>query len=783
VIRIRTPDAASVSSSVHSIPERLTAFMHADRVRAAIVGRYALGKEIGRGGMATVYLARDIRHERQVAIKVLHPELASSLGPARFQREIRLAAQLHHPHILPVYDSGASADVLWFAMPYVEGQTLRQRLRKERHLSTEDAVAILIDLARALGYAHRRGVIHRDVKPENVLLGEDGVFLMDFGVAKPVVPTADPQLTAAGFVVGTPTYMAPEQAGGESGADHRADLYSLGVLGYELLAGEPPFVNLPLGSLLAAHAIRDPEPLGQRRGDVPAQVRDAIERCLRKEPAERWGSAEELGLALGATGLTHAPLSIAAPLPRPRPAEALDHLKRGRAAFDRAAWREAYFGLAAAEADLDLDAEDMERFGEAAWWVADVTTALRAREQAYRGYVRRNDLYRAGLVALAVAEDYFHRRARAVGQGWLRRAERHMEGLPERAEHGWLSRVQMQLALEAGRLPEALAMAERSLEIADRAGDTDLQALAGQDRGRILVRLGRVAEGMALIEDAMTAATAGELSPHTAGRAICNMMDTCHRLGDVGRAAEWQEVGRSWSEPYAESGFPGICRVYRAAILRLRGDLPEAEREAQRAAQELEGFLIDVAGEAYYELGEIHLRKGDLRMAEVMFTEAHMRGRGPQPGLALLRLAEGKGEAALGMIGRALADPGPSALDRAKLLPAAVEIQVAQGRLDLASATAIELETITLTYASPALLAASALASGMVELASQQPREALKLLRRAQQLWNDIELPYELARTRLRIGQAHSLLGEFEEAGLEERSAAATLTRIGAVLA
>jgi tetratricopeptide (TPR) repeat protein len=166
-----------------------------------------------------------------------------------------------------------------------------------------------------------------------------------------------------------------------------------------------------------------------------------------------------------------------------------------------------------------------------------------------------------------------------------------------------------------------------------------------------------------------------------------------------------------------------------------------------------------------------------------MFTEAHMRGRAPQPGLALLRLAEGKGEAALGMIGRALADPGAGALDRAKLLPAAVEIQVAQGRLDLATATATELETITLTYASPALIAASALAIGMVELASQQPREALKLLRRAQQLWNDIELPYELARTRRLIGQAHSLLGEFEEAGLEERSAAVTLTRIGAVLA
>lgn len=179
-----------------------------DRLSIALAGRYSLHRELGRGGMATVYLAQDLRHDRPIAIKVLHPELATTLGPERFQREIRVAAQLQHPQILPVYDSGADADVLWFTMPYVEGETLRQRLRHAGALAVPEAGRILGDIARALAYAHRRGVIHRDVKPENVLISPENVFLADFGVAKPAEAAANQYLTTAGLVVGTPTYMA-----------------------------------------------------------------------------------------------------------------------------------------------------------------------------------------------------------------------------------------------------------------------------------------------------------------------------------------------------------------------------------------------------------------------------------------------------------------------------------------------------------------------------------------------------------------------------------------------
>jgi tetratricopeptide (TPR) repeat protein len=757
-----------------------------DGLGVALAGRYSLERELGRGGMATVYLAQDLRHDRPIAVKVLHPELAATLGPERFQREIRVAAQLQHPQILPVYDSGADAGVLWFTMPYVEGETLRQRLQHTGALPVPEAARILGYVARALAYAHRRGVIHRDVKPENVLISQENVFLADFGVAKPLDAAANQYLTTGGMVVGTPTYMAPEQAAADPATNHRADIYAFGILAYELLTGEPPFANLPLGLLFAAHASREPEPITRRRPDVPSPLASLIARCLRKDPAERWDSADALGGVLEATALPAASLSMVAvdPSGLSEPCSAVagaEHLIPARAAFARTAWREAYDGLRTADAAHTLEAEDLERLAEAAWWLSDGTASLRARERAYRKYLQRVAPRAAAWVALALAEDHFHRLARSVGQGWLRRAERHLEGLPDVPERGWLYRLKFVVALEAERKPhEAMEYADRALEIARRVGDTDLEALALQDRGRALVVVGRVKEGMALIDEAMTAATAGELTPRTTGRAYCNMMSTCEQLGDVGRAAEWYDAAHSWPEPYPGSGYPGICRVHRAGLLRLRGSLREAEHEARRAADELVDFLADVAGEAFYELGEIRLRMGDLPGAGEMFSKAHARGRDPQPGLALLRLAEGKSEAARSMIVRALFEPGLTALARAKLLPALVEINVACGEIDAAAEGVLQLETITTTYTSPALVASGALARGRVELVRGQAEQAMLHLRRACRLWAEIDLPIELAQTRLLLSRAYSALGNSGEAELEERAAQAAMDRIGA---
>jgi eukaryotic-like serine/threonine-protein kinase len=216
--------------------------------------------------MATVYLAEDLRHHRQVAVKVLRPELAATLGPERFLQEIETAARLQHPHILPVHDSGEAGGFLYYVMPYVEGESLRARLARQGELPIHDAVKALVEVTDALAYAHGRGVVHRDIKPDNVMLSGRHALVMDFGVAKAVSEaTGRQQLTTAGVALGTPAYMAPEQAAAEPHLDHRVDLYALGAMGYELVAGRPPFTGRSSQEVLAAHMTQRPEPLCARR--------------------------------------------------------------------------------------------------------------------------------------------------------------------------------------------------------------------------------------------------------------------------------------------------------------------------------------------------------------------------------------------------------------------------------------------------------------------------------------------------------------------------------------
>jgi serine/threonine-protein kinase len=259
------------------------------RLRAAFIDRYRLDRELGRGGMATVYLAQDLRHDRQVALKVLHPELAATLGPERFQREIRLVARLQHPHILTVHDSGEAAGQLWFTMPLVEGESLRDRLRREAQLSVEDAIRITTDAARALQYAHDHGVVHRDIKPENLLLTKDGSTLVaDFGIARALDEGGADRLTDTGLSVGTPAYMSPEQASGDRMVDARSDQYSLACVLYEMLAGEPPFSGATAQAVIAKRFAGSAPPLHHVRPSVPASVEHATLRALAPVPADRF---------------------------------------------------------------------------------------------------------------------------------------------------------------------------------------------------------------------------------------------------------------------------------------------------------------------------------------------------------------------------------------------------------------------------------------------------------------------------------------------------------------
>ena len=269
-----------------------------ERLQSGLASRYRIERELGRGGMATVFLAHDLRHDRPVALKVLHPDLAATLGLERFQREVKVAARLQHPHILTLHDSGETDGQLWFTMPFVEGESLRERLRREMQLSLDDALRIANDAARALEYAHHHGVVHRDIKPENLLLTTDGSTLVaDFGIAR-ALTGADDQLTQTGMSVGTPAYMSPEQAAGDRSLDARSDIYSLGCVLFEMLAGEPPFTGPTAQAIIAKRFSGQIPRLRRVRPSVPDGVEQAILRALAPVVADRFATAADFARAL-----------------------------------------------------------------------------------------------------------------------------------------------------------------------------------------------------------------------------------------------------------------------------------------------------------------------------------------------------------------------------------------------------------------------------------------------------------------------------------------------------
>jgi formylglycine-generating enzyme required for sulfatase activity len=273
--------------------------VQADHLQAALAGRYRIERELGRGGMAVVYLALDLKHDRQVAIKVLLPDLVQALGSERFLREIKLTAKLSHPHILPLLDSGDAGGLLYYVMPYVEGESLRARLNREKRLSLDEALAVTREVADALDSAHRHGVVHRDIKPENILLAEGHAVIADFGIARAIAESAGDRVTATGLAIGTPAYMSPEQIRGNQALDARTDLYSLGCVTYEMLAGEPPFAGPTAGAIFARRLTEPPPRVTQIREAVPEHVDRALRRALAESPDQRFSSAAEFLAALG----------------------------------------------------------------------------------------------------------------------------------------------------------------------------------------------------------------------------------------------------------------------------------------------------------------------------------------------------------------------------------------------------------------------------------------------------------------------------------------------------
>ncbi len=269
------------------------------RLQAALADRYVIERELGRGGTATVYLAHDLKHDRAVALKVLRPELAAALGPARFLREIQIAARLTHPHILPLHDSDEAGGFLFYVMPYVEGESLRDRLTRERQLPLEDVLQISREVADALSYAHSHDVVHRDIKPENILFEAGHAVVSDFGIARAITAAGGEKLTETGFTVGTPGYMSPEQAAGGAELDRRSDVYSLGCVLYEMLVGEPPFTGPSAQAILARQSLEPVPRLRTVRDTVPESLEQVVRKALAKLPADRFATVGQFAEALG----------------------------------------------------------------------------------------------------------------------------------------------------------------------------------------------------------------------------------------------------------------------------------------------------------------------------------------------------------------------------------------------------------------------------------------------------------------------------------------------------
>lgn len=460
---------------------------------------------------------------------------------------------------------------------------------------------------------------------------------------------------------------------------------------------------------------------------------------------------------------------------------AADAVRAGRDALERHAWDQAYEILAEADRAGSLNGEGLELLAWAAYWTAHPEETVEYLERSYAAYLEEGNRAAAAMAALRVAEQHGMRMAMPQAQGWGAKAQRLAEENPDWPVHGWLAWMGGLLAWFQGDFEGAIASYDQALELADRTGDRDLHGMSLHDKGHALCLLGRVAEGMALLDEAMASVIGGELEPAAAGYVYCGMIGLCSKLGDYKRAGEWTEATLRWCERQSVPAFPGVCRVHKAELMRLRGSLTRAEEEARMACEELPRFnFVSGLGPANYEIGEVRRAVGDFRAAEEAFAQAHEFGFNPQPGLSLLRLAQGKVDAAGAAIRQALAETGGNRCLRVRLLAAQAEIALAHGDAGTAASAADELETIVAGYEAQSLKAMAAGVRGAVRLAQGDAQGALPDLRRARETWQQVDAPFEVASLRLVLAEAHRALGDEDAARMEVRAARDTFERLGA---
>jgi class 3 adenylate cyclase len=461
-------------------------------------------------------------------------------------------------------------------------------------------------------------------------------------------------------------------------------------------------------------------------------------------------------------------------------------LDDARAAAARQAWRAAHAAYANVES-ATLTAADLESYGEAAWWSGKLEEAIAHRERAYAAYTAADDALGAARMALTLSWDYQGRGSFAVAGGWLANAERLLADRPESSEQGQLLLIHALNAMFAeGDLERAVELFEQAYELAKRVGDRDTQMLALSGKGRSFIKAGEIDKGLALLDEATASAMCGDLRAHSAGLVYCITISSCQDVGDFRRAAEWTEAANRWCDKLDVTGFPGACRIHRAEAMRLRGDWPAAEAQALAACEELKDFDQMITAAGHYEIGEIRRRRGDFAGAEEAYRTSNELGREPQPGLSLLRLAEGKVDAAVAGITRSVqgaAEP----LFRLRRLPAQVEIAIAAGNLKTARAAADETEHIVDSYKignrrAAAFDATVHLARGQILLAEKDWDAAVAALQHARDEWQGVGAPYETARARMLLGVAYTRSGD-EHAGVVELEAAlGTFERLGARL-
>jgi DNA-binding CsgD family transcriptional regulator/tetratricopeptide (TPR) repeat protein len=432
----------------------------------------------------------------------------------------------------------------------------------------------------------------------------------------------------------------------------------------------------------------------------------------------------------------------------------------------------------------DRSPDDTQRLAESAWWLGRMDESIRLYAEAYRQQLSAGNNEGAARASLLLAISCRLVGEMAQSDGWLGRCTRLLESMPEGAEHGYSLYLQIAALIGSGDLDAALESARRMQDLGRRFSDPTLICLGVYYEGRSRIKQARVREGLALLDEAMLAALSDELAPMWAGAIYCGLMDACHELRDLRRAFEWTEATRRWCDPLPlTSLYPGICRVHRAQVLQTRGEWRQAEEEAVGACRDMVGVDVWAVADAHYEIGEVRRLRGDLAGAEAAYTQANEFGRDPQPGLALLRLAQGRTAAATASIAAALAPQGGSPLGRAPLHAAQTEIALAAGDVALAETSAQEVADTAAAFDSSGLGAEGNRCRGAVLLARGRAVEAMALLRMAFNTWQELDAPHDAARTRLLLADAYRVLGDTDAATRERSAAEACFARLGVVAA